>query len=717
MSKEIVRALKRDGGLRCVEGAMTVRNNMYYGGIISYYKGDSILTKTEAAYNATDPERPAYLGLRSAITGEKIRTLKAGEAIVSESHARAVFGDASPLGLTVAVFSQEQNCNIVDVYRDVSRNDEELGGRDVLVCLGPQEDVDASYCYFRSVNVVLREGFSVAQLEQETNAILEPMGFYARVESVSERMRSDNNMTIALQTVGHLLGALILLAAIVGFLRMQVQLFWMRRHELSLRIVNGAKRGQLFVLLMTEMCLLLGMALLLAVGLDTWLNDTVGVRLAVIMEGDNIWGLDSRYLACLVIAAILLLLCAFIVWLTLQRICRAELGLAQSMRRSRSHTFRNVMLGVQLAITVFFVCISFQFKQWANGMCLQYSEPADSRIYKESFILKTRPMGEKMRAFRDAVSQMPDVAQFFPTELGARCNLPIAEDNKALKERLQGCVDLRAFIVRDTTMINYLGIRLEWFNHITDRGNCILVQEDMYRILQEYGATDGGTLTLKGFKEYSLPIAGTFDEVPFTTKYLLDQENFIVISPDAAEYVDHYVVVPREGRYAEVKRGIEDIAQRLEPGIAIPLLSNYYETEAARTIMARNLSLAVWALALVSLLVSIMSVYSTIALDTRARRKEVAIRKINGAKGRDIILLFGRLYLVLCAVSCVVVLPAAVLFHRKIVAGMSTIDYSGSVVPPLLYGIVVVVFAVSLIVGWHVHGIMRVNPASIIAKE
>ncbi len=719
MKKEIIKALKRDGGLRCAEGNITTRNSVFYGGVISYYKGDSIVLKKDAGYSLIDPERPAYKGMRSAITGDKIRTLKSGEAIISESHARAAFGNASPLGLTFALSFQTQsyNCTIVDVYRDISRNDEELDDRDLFVCLGLLEEDEVPESYCSSVDVVLREGCSVAQLEQEASARLKPMGFCAKAESVSERMRSDNNMTIALQTVGHLFGALILLAAIVGFLRMQLQLFWMRRHELSLRIVNGARRSQLFVLLMTEVCLLLGTALLLSVALDTWLNDTVGVYLAVIMEGDNLWGMDSRYLICLAIVAVLLLLCAAIVYVTLQRICRAELGLAQSMRRSRSHTFRNVMLGVQLAITVFFVCISFQFTQWAQGMCQKYNEPADSRIYKESFILNVRPMREGSRACRDAVSQLPDVAQFFPVELSMRCALPAAEDNKALKDRLQGCVDLCTFLVEDTTMLNYLGIRVQWFKQIADRSNCILVQEDMYRILQEHGAIDGGTLTLRGFETYSLPIAGTYDAVPFTTRLLLDQENFILISPGVEKYVSQYVVVPRKGRYAEVQREIEEIVQRMDPGNTIPMLSNYYETEAARTIMARNISLAVWALAMVSLLVSIMSVYSTIALDTRARRKEVAIRKINGAKGRDIVLLFGRLYLVLCAVVCVVVLPVAALFQKTVVVEMSSVDYSGSVVLPLLYGVAVVVLAVALIVGWQVRSIMRVNPADIIAKE
>ncbi len=731
-NREIIQTLRRDGGLRCTEGPITANTPTMFSGRIRYYRGDSVLVKTHAGYGLIEPERPIFLGMRSAITGDKIKPLKDGEAVVSESHARAVFGDASPLGLIVAVslyYQHTAGYRVVDVFRDVSRNDGELHEKDLLVCdgssgkysgTGNMGDYRASLGYFQvsmwyhpAVEVVLREGCTVAQLEQEASARLKHMGLKAKAESVSERMRSDNNMTIALQTVGYLLGALILLAAIVGFLRMQIQLFWMRRHELSLRIVNGARRSQLFVLLMTEVCLLLGTALLLSVALDTWLNDTVGVRLAAIAEDNRLWGMDSRYLICLAITAVLLLLCATIVYVTLQRICRAELGLAQSMRHSRSHTFRNAMLGVQLAITVFFVCISFQFTQWTKGVCREFSEPADSRIYKESFILDTRPMDDR-QAFCDAVSHLPNVAQFFPVEYSMHADVPAIKENKALTKLLQDRPNWPMFQVSDTIQLNYLGIRVDWFSHVTDRSNCILVQEDMYRILQEHGVIDGSTLALY---KYSLPVAGTYDEVPFQSKDLLRGENFIIIAPGGELYVAQYVVVPRKGQYAEVKREIEEIVQRMEPGNGIPVLSNYYETEAVRTIMARNISLAVWALALVSLLVSIMSVYSTIALDTRARRKEVAIRKINGAKGRDIVLLFGRLYLMIYVVVCVVVLPVAVLFQKTVVVEMSSVDYSGSVVLPLLYGVLTVGAAVALIVGWQVRGIMRVNPAEIIAKE
>lgn len=48
-----------------------------------------------------------------------------------------------------------------------------------------------------------------------------------------------------------------------------------------------------------------------------------------------------------------------------------------------------------------------------------------------------------------------------------------------------------------------------------------------------------------------------------------------------------------------------------------------------------------WILGIVSIIICIMGVFSTITLDTRTRRKEVAIRKVNGAKSKDIYLIIA----------------------------------------------------------------------------
>lgn len=62
-------------------------------------------------------------------------------------------------------------------------------------------------------------------------------------------------------------------------------------------------------------------------------------------------------------------------------------------------------------------------------------------------------------------------------------------------------------------------------------------------------------------------------------------------------------------------------------------------------------------LALICVLLVVLSVYSSVTMDAEARRKEVAIRKINGASPRDIGILFARGYVVIFLVAFVVTYP------------------------------------------------------------
>ena len=59
----------------------------------------------------------------------------------------------------------------------------------------------------------------------------------------------------------------------------------------------------------------------------------------------------------------------------------------------------------------------------------------------------------------------------------------------------------------------------------------------------------------------------------------------------------------------------------------------------------------------ISLILCLLSIYSAITMNTEKRRKEVAIRKINGAETKDIILLFSKTYILLWSGVCLLSFP------------------------------------------------------------
>ncbi len=62
----------------------------------------------------------------------------------------------------------------------------------------------------------------------------------------------------------------------------------------------------------------------------------------------------------------------------------------------------------------------------------------------------------------------------------------------------------------------------------------------------------------------------------------------------------------------------------------------------------------------VAILISLFGIYSMVTLSCNEKRKEIALRKVNGAQMRDILFLFYRQYLILSVASCIVAFPIGI---------------------------------------------------------
>ncbi|MBQ2003228.1 MAG: ABC transporter permease, partial [Bacteroidaceae bacterium] len=121
----------------------------------------------------------------------------------------------------------------------------------------------------------------------------------------------------------------------------------------------------------------------------------------------------------------------------------------------------------------------------------------------------------------------------------------------------------------------------------------------------------------------------------------------------------------------------------------------------------------------ISLLVMVLSVYSTISLDATTRQKEIAIRKINGARSRDIVMQFLRPYVLTYMITFVVIYFSLTNFLPEHLVG----GEHNKLLPLLLkvvWGIGIFVVSVGLlaITTWtKIKMIMKVNPADVVRRE
>ena len=121
---------------------------------------------------------------------------------------------------------------------------------------------------------------------------------------------------------------------------------------------------------------------------------------------------------------------------------------------------------------------------------------------------------------------------------------------------------------------------------------------------------------------------------------------------------------------------VDRMIQKLEPAVVKPMSSNLRDYMAREMFALEILQNIAWILAIVSLAICLISIFSTVMLDTQTRKKEVAIRKVNGALTKDIAKLF-----------------------------------------PIILSIVIVIGFIAAIIACQVRKIMKVDPSEILAKE
>ena len=718
-NSDILRALKRDGGPKSME-RMAILYGMVFGDIMEFHLGDSTRRKASMMYTLIDPGYFNLVGIRSAITGRTIGMLRPGEAVISRKMATSVFGDADPRGAVCPHTTKMHPVplTIVDVYEDVSNFEGLVNSNTLYFNLGEVEGEqyrqETELFYVGRVTVVLREGSMKAQLLQDLNVRLEPFGMTAVLEDVVAP--KDIRLIVTVQTLVHLFSSLILIAALIGFLRMQVQLFWMRRREVSLRITHGAKRIQLFHLFFADVVLVVTLSVAVAMLMGCWVENFVYTNFAHAMN-DASFSIQHLVRYSLCIGFLLLLLCALVIWVALVRICNARQGLASHMRGSRTHLFRNVMLGFQIAVGIIFVCGTLTTGIWSAKNLKSYNLPDNMENYKECLYLRVDEAQENLETLKKDIGRLPSLEKMMVHETGYYQTPDIANNPEVL-EAFGGQSYISLLSTADTSLVDFYHLKVNWFRKPAYSEAYLLLSDSLYHKLHRLDVASSDVLSIYqwNWSQQEYPIAGTISGIPYEW-----QEMSILVCPDAADRATNFVLVPKAGKYLQLMRETEDAIQRTDPSVANRMVFNFHSFH-EDVALIENIRVVGWVLGAISIIICSMSIYSTIALDTRSRRKEVAIRKVNGAKSRDIYRLFGRVYLLTVSFSLLIAIPVAALFHRLMISKnmMTSQAWEGidsSPLIPCLGGPLIVTALIATIVIWHIRSTMRTNPSEIIAKE
>jgi ABC-type antimicrobial peptide transport system permease subunit len=713
---DIVRAVKANGGPRCIEQGPYAPNGRLTGGWAEFTLSGKTRRKMQLKAVPLDRHFSNFVGIRSAITGEKIKVLGPHDAIINEKQAKQIFGDKNPVGASIRLTKNYGNyqLRLVDVYQDLSLTELNMSSSALFYSPCELEDMDSDQFFAVNLYVVLKEGCTLQQLKAEVNGRLKPLGLKVKTEKLKDRLSEEYSTVAIACSITYLIGSLILLAAIIGFLRMQTQLFWMRRREISLRITNGATRLQLFSMFATEVVMIVLGAYFVAVLMGSWICDYLA-RPQFAEITSELGTISHLYLYSLVIGLVVMMLCLAIIWVVLSRICKHTQALESGMRRSHNHWFRNTMLGVQVMISMFFLGVTFCLLCWVGKMADFNHIPDDERAYKQSLFLQTNA-AENGQRLRDKLIHLPQVERWIPYGCGFWQLNELAENEEFSKAAWQDnsyvISHYKIQTASDTSYLDFFKIKVNW-KPKANRKKCILVNEELYKYMRQYHVAPNDILTVDEMDSYQ--IAGTFQSIPYQGSMRTDIYSFIVIDPKNAYDAKHYILVAKPGEYKEMQIAVDRIIQKLEPAVVKPMASNLRDYMVLEMLALEILQNIAWILAIVSLAICLISIFSTVMLDTQTRKKEVAIRKVNGALTKDITKLFGSTYLVITLIAMVFAVVAMLLFHIVLSQTFEMVEINPAF--PISMSVVIVIGFIAAIIACQVRKIMKVDPSEILAKE
>ena len=686
---------------------------------------DSTERTMDLTFSRTMPEYLNFRGARSALTGEKIPVLNYNEAVLSETQAKFIFGDKNPVGIKIRMeylnLEEERvvtdTYTVIDVVKTMSTTD--VTDRRAFLCVRGSEQKVVEQFYATKYEVLLQEGYTAKDLEHAANLRLQPLGLKAKVESMSEVNKRLNGSVLLVRTIVYLISSMVLLAALVGFLKMQLQLFQMRRREVMLRMVHGASKWSLYGLFLTEVSLVLALALAVALVLMSWLVNFVEVHFKTMFDnlGWVVYGYNTTILQIFCVVA---LFSAFIVWVALHRIRKSNTNLAAGLHRNAGHSLRNTMLGIQLIVSLVFLSGTLAFTQFIGLVKDQRNIPENDEHYQECLAINPYnpndfvALKEYLQIPRKGIKRAIEHSMM-------QMSFKETKETPGAKEAL-GTTHFETYFLTDTAFFDFWQRPIKWFVPEDQRKECIVLNQALYTAFDSLGVIKNGTLSLylSWYDVYEVwPIGGTYATLPYNHQHF-SSHDLAIFRQNPYGVFGQFIIEPEEGKYHEVMQQLKDEMRRINPLPLRETVLNLRDTHTEELQALLNLQRGAWILSAICALICFMGIWSTIALDTRSRQKEVALRKIHGAKRGDIALLFGRLYLWLIGVASVITIPAGILFNQ-ILQDWGRQQFIPphliSPVMPLLLSICMTTFVILLVVSLHVRTVMKQNPAEIIAKE
>lgn len=519
------------------------------------------------------------------------------------------------------------------------------------------------------------------------------------------------------QFVLTLLRLVVLAVVVVSFLKRLVQSVVQNKRAKQIHFCMGAGVRHIFALQMTEVVIMLLASTLLSIYISSILTEFLNRN----RDSFNLYhSLPMGDIAAIEAfsSAIILAICTAVVLVTAIWFVKRAFA-AKRVSRKERHLITNLIIGIELAVAVYGVCESLIFIGFSEKRYNPMPGDVSKRTYwlnleARSVIEQYVPVEELLREL-SSIPQIEDVCRC--ASVGVGTLMSIGNSNTWVSQ-----VDANYFkffnIPCDRTGVPETGSEIYLSRRLYDN-----LLADGVDITQPLELNNPGVISFDMYgniishSSRKFSVAGVYERnfgaVRENEEVLDSKGDAITIN----NWVTNYLFVrfaPGISRDKGQELVNEVVSGHLPETVELKL--NDMETYSHQDNVKTYSSLFT-AVAFICLLLAILSVKSSVSADAARRRKEVALRKINGAKARDIAGLFVRPYGIIVAIAFVAGYMFSVMPMVKASKERSFImlDSYVSWVLPVSLAIIVIVVALTLL--RRVRAIMSTNPADVIKSE
>ncbi|MDE6696364.1 MAG: FtsX-like permease family protein, partial [Muribaculaceae bacterium] len=547
-------------------------------------------------------------------------------------------------------------------------------------------------CFF-----ILRENASHDSLTQELKEIIPTENI--KLRNVYDINIQEENKILFTRNLIILFLFLFVLVSFSNYLRQQAQLFRLREREVALRTCVGCTPKSLYILFVTEIMIVLLLTVVFAITIVFFVSQYFITHFRLMLDPINT-DFEGAIPITLFTSAILMVISIISVAFIIRRIRKDQTGLALRMKPQPKHRLRNVGLTIQLCISILFIWFSIMLFMSIKTVKDDHGIPEHVDKYKRCLTLATNGISkEEISEINSKIESLESIEKVYKYYYFT---------SYFDQESYSASTQFMAFFQNNNDVEEFFDLEIKELSSPVDPERNVLINEEFKQMLIDMNQWNGKTVTLpfNGTEEYE--VRGIFKGKTFSNQFT----DKTVIVTDVSGSDSHFerIILPKEGKENETKVEIDRIFKEVSPSRIDLSIDNWFDKTVPSYSMFFVFVIIITILSVISVITTMACIYSAVSLDTRRRRKEMALRKLNGAGRKVIAMIFMRTYIWIISVAVMISLSLSfIIMHTIPYQGFQELGYT-HVTFAYVVSLLLLVIVTGSSIMWKVRNVMKVDP-------